>query len=294
MSKKTIFLSMALLGCVFSQASAEAICDTIVFEQVDRVKIETRDTVQRIVVSGTKDNPQLHYVQRISIPDTSAVRRTLKSVKDFNKITITKKKETNSQWDASFHLFLGLNTMLNSPNIYGFKVWPSFDCGLAALWDYRPYGKKNTWSAGFSLDWKRYKMNYDSYLGPLYSSASATDNRPSNYGQSKHRRYYLSVVSLQIPFMFTHYFDADAKWGVTLGGILNWNVGATTERDYTIGDEDLSTTTRNIGERPITIDGLFIVHLPSFPDIYCKYSPTKFFKTGRGPEMNQLSIGLYW
>ena len=27
MSKKTIFLSMALLGCVFSQASAEAICD---------------------------------------------------------------------------------------------------------------------------------------------------------------------------------------------------------------------------------------------------------------------------
>lgn len=42
------------------------------------------------------------------------------------------------------------------------------------------------------------------------------------------------------------------------------------------------------------MEPLAIVRMPYLPDIYCKYSPMKFFKDNRGPKMNILSIGFYW
>ena len=113
---KTIMVLAVLSACAWQAKAAEA-NDTLVIENVDKVKIETRDTVQRIVINGMKNDPEFHYVQRISIPDSSAVRRTMKSVRDFNKITIKKKDGTQSKWDNSYHVNIGLNTMLRPKNI---------------------------------------------------------------------------------------------------------------------------------------------------------------------------------
>jgi hypothetical protein len=33
--------------------------------------------------------------------------------------------------------------------------------------------------------------------------------------------------------------------------------------------------------------------IPGCPDFYIKYSPTTFFKEGRGPKMHQLSFGIF-
>lgn len=288
---KKLFWAAALISCICGKASAEVIGDTLVIEDVKKVKIETRDTVQRIVISGSKEDPQLHYVQRISIPDSSAVRRTMKSVKDFNKITISKKDGKPSKWETSLHVNLGLGTMLGAPDEYKFKVWPSFELGLTWMADWHPFGKKNVWSVGLGLDWHNYHSSNDYYW--VKGANDMLMQKP--YTESMEDTYTsLHVSSLSLPILYTHYFDNKQNWGLTLGGILNWNFNANANREYEFRDERFDATTKKIGQRPITIDLMAMVHIPSFPNVYFKYSPMKFFKNDRGPEMNQISFGLSW
>jgi len=284
-------LFSALLLCTMSMmASAEIIGDTIIIEEVKKVKIETRDTVQRIVISGSKDDSQFQYTQRISIPDTSAVRRTIKSVKDFNKISIPGKDGKPSKWQGSSHIFLGLNTMVSAPDGYDFKLWPSWELGLSLLADFRPYGKQNKWSTGLGITFHNYKMDSDKHW-----AKDANDYMITTPFTGVEETYCsLKIYSLNVPVMYTHYFDNKQKWGVTLGAILNWNFSAVGYREFEVDNEAYEVETKKIGHNPITVDGMVIAHIPSFPDIYCKYSPMKVFKNDRGPKMHQLSFGFYW
>ncbi len=282
---------MALLTAMASAAKAGQVGDTIVIEKADKVKIETRDTVQRIVISGAKDDPQFHYVQRIAIPDTSAVRRSMKSVKDFNKIALGKKDGKASKWEGSVHLHVGMGALLNVPDGYDFRLWPSFEIGFSFLSDFRPYGKQNVWSTGLGFNWHNYGIKDKRYLTKnaadmlvQYESEAMQDNSSSS----------LSVFSLQLPVLYTHYFDSKQKWGLTLGALLNWNISAYANRDYDIGDEHFDVSMGKIGQQPFTVEGLAMVRMPSFPDIYCRYSPMKLFKDGRGPKAHQLTFGFYW
>lgn len=289
MNKKKIILALALIGGMATQSRAELVGDTLVIEDVKKVRIETRDTVQRLVINGSKDDEQFHYVQRISIPDTSAVRRTIKSVKDFNKITIKGKDGKPSKWESSLHINLGLNTLLSTPSDYDFKVWPSFDLGLTWLADFSPYGKQNVWSIGLGIDYRRYEYDKDKYLVKDHDVIFPADFSD----EKKERSSDLTVSSLQLPIMYTHYFDRKQEWGITLGALVNWNFHATVNHEYEVGDNHYDISTKKIGQRPITVDGMAILYIPSFPDIYCKYTPMTLFKDGRGPKAHQLSFGLY-
>ena len=286
---KKVFMTLALLGGLCTYAVAETVSDTLVIENVDRVKIETRDTVQRIVISGAKDDPDFHYVQRIAIPDSSAVRRTIKSVRDFNKITI-KKNGKESKFSSSLHVNLGLNTMLSAPDGYDFKMWPSFDFGVSLMLDWTPYGKMNVWSIGFGLDWRKYRMSNDTYWMKTVNDVMQLTPYGTSVSNTKTR---LSVFSLQVPLLYTHTFDRNEDWKLTLGGILNFNTGAHAERHYKSQGEVYDIATQAIGQRPVTIDILVALDTPVLP-VYCKYCPMKFFKDDRGPKMNQLSIGFWF
>ena len=288
MNMKKILMAALLLGSVCGKASATAVGDTIVIEDAKKVRIETRDTVQRIVINGSKEDPQLHYVQRIAIADSSAVRRTLKSVKDFNKITIKGKDGKPSKWESSFHINIGLNAMLDVPSECDFKLWPSFDIGLSWLADWRPYGKQNVWSVGLGLDWRYYYTADKQY----WQKTGDLLNKTPFVSPMKETSSSLSVSTLQIPILYTHYFDKRQKWGITVGGTLNWNFSASANREYEIGDEDYDINTKKIGQRPFTIDAVAMLHIPSFPSIYCKYCPMEFFKDGRGPKAKQLTVGF--
>ena len=257
---KRTLLATVLLSSMAITASAEIVGDTLVIEEAKKVKIETRDTVQRIVISGSKDDSQFQYVQRISIPDTSAVRRTIKSVKDFNKISIPGKDGKDKEFALTFQS------------------------------DYRPYGKQNVWSIGLGFDWRHYKMNKDKYL---YKDAKDYLT-PKAFAGASDTYSSLRIYSLNLPLMYTHYFDSKQKWGLTLGAIVNWNFTAYAYCEYSLGNEDYEVKTRKIGHQPITVDAMAIARIPSFPDIYCKYCPMNVFKDDRGPKMHQLSFGFYW
>ena len=288
--KRTIAVfTLALANVIAMQASKEGVGDTLVIEDVSKVKIETRDTVQRIVINGSKEDPQFHYVQRISIRDTTAVRRSMKSVKDFNKITIKRKNGKESKWGSSLNINLGLDALIDMPESYEFKLWPSIEIGINWLADYQPFGKKNVWSAGLSLDWRNYKTKNNNYFVSVDGMLSPTPFAP----EQKDVSASMQIVSLGIPLMYTHYFDNSQDWGITLGAIVNWNFNAKVNRSYEFEGEDYDVDNKKIGHHPVTIDGMAILHT-SIIDVYCKYCPMQLFKDGHGPKAHQLSFGLYF
>ena len=290
-TNKKLFAAL-LFGCIAMPTMATEVSDTLVIDDANKVRIETRDTVQRIVISGMKNDPEFHYVQRISIPDTSAVRRTIKSVRDFNKITIKKKNGEESKWSHSFHLNIGLNTMLDAPTDpykYEFKLWPSFELGFGFHHDWHPFGKHNEWSIGWGLNWRNYQMSKDTHWEKVNDRMMLTEfaQGQTNTGTS------LQTFSLQVPLLYTHYFDKEQEWGVSLGAIVNWNVYAVGQREYEYQNEDYQVTTKKIGQRPFTVEGIIQVHTSWFiPTFYCKYCPMTFFKDDRGPKMHQLTFGI--
>ena len=286
-TKKTV--AAILFGCLATSASAVEAQDTLVIEEANKVKIETRDTVQRIVISGMKNDPEFHYVQRISIPDSSAVRRSIISARDFNKTNILKKKNENSKWDTSGRLSLGLNTMVDAPDGYDFKLWPALEIGIGMNHNWHPFGKQNEWSVGWGINWHHYCLDDDKYFTKDAQNMMTLTPYPAG---PEDRRTSLNTFSLQLPLGYTHYFDKKHKWSLGLGVIVNWNVYGKANRNYTLNDEDYDIGTRHIGQMPFTFDGVIYVDVPYLPKLYCKYSPSKFFRESRGPEMHQLSFGI--
>ncbi len=285
-TSKKLFAAL-LFGCIAMPTMATEVSDTLVIEDANKVRIETRDTVQRIVISGMKKDPDFHYVQRISIPDTSAVRRSVRNIHDFNKI-ILQKKGKDSKWDHSWHFNIGLNAMLDTPDEYDFKVWPSFEVGFGITHDWHPYGKQNQWSIGWGLNWRGYNMADDTHWTKVGDMMTLTDYAP---GQTE-TQTSLQTFSLQVPLLYTHYFDKDQDWGITLGAIVNWNVFAVGQREYEFLGEEYEVTTKKIGQRPFTVEGMVQLHTSWLPSIYCKYCPMTFFKDDRGPKMHQLTFGI--
>ena len=289
MTRKLLITIATLVGfCMTSNAELKG--DTLIIEQVEKVKIETRDTVQRIVISGAKDDPYFQYVQRISIPDTSAVHRKIKNVKNFNKIKIENNcKNTESKRSISLHMALGLNTMTSAPSDYSFKLFPSLEYNLGVTFDYSPFGRKNEWSIGIGVDWRYYRMSNDKFLAK--NDAGVLELYP--YGDEQpDRQTHLSAFSLQVPLLYTHYFNNNRKWGVTLGGIVNFNTGAHAERKFTYDGEDYTVETGSIHQRPVTVDLMAAVRTPSSLYLYVKYCPMTFFKNNQGAKMHQLSFGV--
>lgn len=284
-------LATFLFGGLATTALATETSDTLVIEDVSKVKIETRDTVQRIVISGAKDDPDFHYVQRISIPDTNAVRRTIRSVRDFNKISI-KRKGKDTKWSHSLHFNIGLNSMLDTPDGYDFKLWPSFEVGVGSTWDWHPYGRQNEWSIGWGLNWRYFRFDKNHFLRKQdpatnwYMVPVAFDNNLTDTYSGVH------VFSLQLPLIYTHYFDKDRDWSLAVGAIVNWNVSGSANRTFTNGLEDYDISDRHLGQMPFTFDGIVKIGTPWLPEIYCKYSPSKFFRESRGPKMHALSVGF--
>lgn len=286
MKKTLLFLATLFMTGLCQTVCATEIGDTLVIEKPDKVKIVTCDTVQRIIVSGMKDNPYFHYTQHISIPDTTVVRRKWSNLKDFNKVVIKDSEGNPSKWEGSGHLYMGLGTMLSAPE--GYSMWPTFELGIGATADYHPFGKKNTWSAGLLFGLKSLHTRSSRYWVKV-------DDVMTQVPVEKEYEYtYASITSLcfQVPLLYTHKFDNCGRWSVTLGALVNWNIGATAQRHYSIGDNDVNINTNHIGHRPFTVDGVVVFNAPYAPAIYCKYCPMTFFKDGRGPKMKLLTFGV--
>ena len=289
MNQTVKLMSALIMGCISMPALATESGDTLVVEKPNRVKIETRNDQQRIVVIGSKEDKAFLYTQRIALKDSSDVKKSIENARDFNKVVI-KKNGKSTKWSSSAHVFLGLNVMTDVPDGYKFKTWFSPEIGVALMADWHPFGKKNEWSVGLGVDFKHYSNSSSSYWAKGPNAANPA--LPNGAGESD-RSTSINVFSLQVPLMYTHYFDNACKWSLSLGGILNFNTYAIANRSFTIGQEDYDINLHYIGQRPFTVDAFLKFDAPNIPPVYCKYGLMEFFKDNRGPKMHQLTFGIF-
>ena len=296
---KKLLISVLLLGSMTTQA--ETVGDTLLIKKPSKVTIETSDKQQHITINGSSFNSDFKYEQTIELKDTVEVKRRFSNWKDLKKLKLNKKnskdkKNKRGVVESDVYLNIGMGVMTGAPSDYKFRVWPSWEIGVGITADWYPFGNRNCWSIGFGLEWRRYRMSSDYYLTKDFTLSEAGYMRPEafNHATQDHLHSSLNVYSLQIPVFYTHNFDRDGKWSIMLGGFVNFNTSAYAKMKYTTGDNDVDVQSYGIGQRPVTVDFMVAFDCPYFLNVYCKYSPTTFFKSDRGPKMHQLNFGFWF
>lgn len=208
---------------------------------------------------------------------------------DDNKggIGLGKGQDEDDRW--CMHVYVGVDVPTGAPEGMKFAPFRSWEIGWTILqYDYTPGNSKTTLSAGIGFDWRNYTLSgHDKMFGKVKdvvvmgTPLSNMDDLSSD----------VHTVSLSLPLLVRQQFSKN--FGISLGAQLNWNYYARVHNGYNDGDNEYSISTKDIGQRPITVDVLGLVHIGDI-GVYCKYSPMSVLKTDRGPEFKSLAFGIYF
>ena len=93
----------------------------------------------------------------------------------------------------------------------------------------------------------------------------------------KNRSSNLNLWTVQFPLMFTQ--KIVKKLDITVGGILNWNTYARVDNHYEIEKVEYDTKFKGLKQKKISFDVMGALSWNEL-GVYCRYSPSKFFKDG--------------
>ena len=106
----------------------------------------------------------------------------------------------------------------------------------------------------------------------------------------KNRSSNLNMWSVQFPLMFSQRIVK--KLDITVAGILDWNFLARVDNHYEMNKVVHDTKFKGLKQNQVNFDFMGALSYGSF-GVYCRYSPSKFFKDGYGPEIkNTWSLGI--
>jgi hypothetical protein len=194
----------------------------------------------------------------------------------------------DSNW--KMHLYVGLDIPTGVPDGVDFAPFRSWEIGLTvAQYEYTPKNSKTTLSAGFGVDWRNYTLSgHDKMFIKNANDIVGVYDRKGDVSELASR---ISTTSLSLPLMVKQSFSKD--FAVSLGAQLNWNFYSRVNNYYEMGDDEIDVQTKKIGERPITVDVLGMLHFGDFA-VYCKYSPMSVLKKDKGPDFKSLAVGFYF
>ena len=195
----------------------------------------------------------------------------------------------------TMHFAVGVDIPVSTDGL-DFAPFRSWDINFTVVqYDWTPKNSKTTLSAGLGLNWRNYTLSgHDKMFDKLSINTSNDEvvtvhNRPGEYSELSSR---VHTVGLSMPLLVKQRFGKN--FAISLGAQLNWNYYARLNNEYEIGDHEIEDLTKKIGQRPITVDILGIVHVAKGLGIYCKYSPMSVFKKDKGPDFKSLSVGFYF
>ena len=203
-------------------------------------------------------------------------------------LKIYKGKDDDDRW--SMHLAVGVNVPTGAPDGVNFAPLRSWELNWTVMqYDYTPKKSKTTLSAGLGFNWRAYtlkghkngffKVNDVVGIGEF---GTEFDEFSSN----------IHTTALTMPLLVKQRFGKN--FAITLGAQLNWNFYARIHNFEELNDYSVDEYTKNIGQRPFTVDALGIVDIFKGFSIYCKYSPMSVLKKDRGPEFKSLAFGIYF
>jgi len=196
------------------------------------------------------------------------------------------KSGDKGEW--TMHFGVGVNVATNVPSGYDFAPFKSWDfLWTIAQYDYKPGKGKQTFSAGIGLNFRNYGLRDNNTAFQKSGDVTSLGTFPESAGSRSSR---VHTVGIHVPLLFTQEFGK--HFSVTVGPIVNFNVGGWINNSYEDGDDTVDVSTRKIGQRPVTVELMGVFDIYGI-GLFCKYSPMSVFKDDRGPQFKSITFGLY-
>jgi len=197
------------------------------------------------------------------------------------------KLDDDNNW--KMHFYVGIDIPTGAPDGVDFAPFRSWEVGLTvAQYEYTPKNSRTTLCAGIGFDWRNYTLSGHDKMFVKANDIVGVYDRKGDMSELASR---ISTTSISLPLIVKQSFSK--KFAVSLGAQFNWNVYSRVNNYYEEGDHEIDDQTKKIGERPITIDVLGMLHFGDFA-VYCKYSPMSVLKKDKGPDFKSLAVGFYF
>ena len=197
------------------------------------------------------------------------------------------KLDDDNNW--KMHVYVGIDIPVGVPDGIDFAPFRSWEIGLTvAQYEYTLKNSKTTLCAGIGVDWRNYTLSGHDKMFAKVNDIVGVYERKGDMSELASR---ISTCSLSLPLMVKQSFNKD--FAISLGAQLNWNFYSRVNNYYEENDNEIDIQTKKIGERPITIDVLGMLHFGDFA-VYCKYSPMSVLKKDKGPDFKSLAVGFYF
>ncbi len=150
------------------------------------------------------------------------------------------------------------------------------------------FGDRNSFSLGAGYQYKTYALKKDyRFDTDVLSGATVIDMWEPNTAKTSS---LLRLHTIQFPLTYAKGFGK--KWHITVGGVLNWNFYASYNNSFKENNTTYSSTTNKLCQRKVSADVLVGVAYNKIA-LYARYSPCKLFKSGCGPEIDNVwTIGI--
>lgn len=197
-------------------------------------------------------------------------------------------KDKDDCWSG--HVYVGVNIPTGTPSGVDFAPFRSWEIGMTLVqYDYTPKNCKTTFSIGAGLDWRNYTLSGHDMMFNKVNDVIVVGERESKMSNVSSR---IHTMNIAMPLLVKQRFSKN--FAVSLGAQLNWNVYSRVNNYYEMAEHEIKDATKDIGERPFTVDILGIVHLAKHFGIYCKYSPMSVLKKDKGPDFKSVAVGVYF
>jgi len=216
--------------------------------------------------------------------------------------TVNKRKEKSERSKPRWRgLELGFNNYLNSdmkaaaPDGYEYLELNTGNSAVVALnvlqQNFR-LGKGNFWFyTGMGVTWNNYRFDKNVQLSTSagYLSGRFDTTSTRDYSKSK-----LTATYLTVPLMFEFFSDKKIKkaFHVGLGAMLGYRIGSHTKQKFEeAGNTEKSKQYDDFYLNPFRYGARFTIGYRKF-NVFADYYASEMFRSGKGPKLYPVSIGI--
>lgn len=295
--KKIVVLVLALAGQAALWAGYASVPQVAVTENDTLIVIKHPEkvTIQKgkdrfgIEIEGREGESDFRYSHKMEVASNSSVITEEQNPNwDFKIPFLNKKEKKRSTNEIRFGSFgFGWVNAVNVAEGLNVDMGSSYELMIDHLlsWKYDPWYSGTSFSIGFGLNWKNYRMTGGTRF--IKEGAKIVLGDYPEGADIKFSR--IKVFSLTVPLMVSQVLSR--KISLSVGPVVNFNTHASMKTRYTLNGKKEKLTDNNIHQNRVTVDLMALLNIKSV-GLYVKYSPTNVLDTEYGPKFKSLSTGL--
>ena len=296
MNKLLSIVAGCLCGTVVTYASETNLWemnndnDTIVIHNPQKVTVISSDSLQRVLIEGSKEDKDYRYENTIQLVDSNYVSNvSVNSDRWDFSFPLSSRKDKNYENTITAHFGVGFCQAIGAPEDMDIDMNDSKELfWTLAQYNFSPKGTPHTFSIGYTFDWRNYRMTgHQRFM-------KTTDDRViiAPYESDEIRKQFsrIHIFSMQIPLSYTVKIAKDFSIG--LGPVVSFNLSSSLKTKYKLDGIKHTEKEKNARVNPVTIDFKMNLNLPIL-NLYFKYSPCDVLKSDYAPKFKSLSVGIY-